>query len=341
MVSSSISIPNPLATNSNLAAVATGGMLLRNGSKGPQVSFLQQALMGAGYWMPRTTRNGAHLADGVFGQETTLVVHHFQSAMGLMADAIVGPKTLGALDQLLVQRSVPHTLSALGYVKQLLPKRQAERAASRMFQDACASAKAVNAERQFIADTAPFDLMAWRMPDRPAPAVAALPNGIALSPAVLIPIIYPVLEEIIILTVGAIVVTIEIHRPPPPPVPPPIEIPPQLANHMKQALIAAQLLLMAELQELIKQIKEAAEWVRRKLEQCKARATHPDLQRCLAKISTLEFVLWSIVERIGSIGNLRHFQLRFVIEGLKSLRKDMQDALLAVAECLNCDLRRG
>ncbi|MCR4398915.1 MAG: NlpC/P60 family protein [Firmicutes bacterium] len=78
-----------LAGSSRAAAGSCGGVLLREGSRGPSVTALQQALREWGYyrWEP----------DGLFGPATRAAVIAFQRSAGLTADGIVGPRTLEAL----------------------------------------------------------------------------------------------------------------------------------------------------------------------------------------------------------------------------------------------------
>lgn len=65
---------------------------LRKGDKGSAVKKIQQALMDAGFPLPRFG------ADGDFGNETDKAVKNYQQARGLVADGIVGPVTIGRLD---------------------------------------------------------------------------------------------------------------------------------------------------------------------------------------------------------------------------------------------------
>ena len=69
-------------------AVAAGE-LLRYGSRGESVRQVQSRLNELGYW--------SGTADGIFGNNTLSAVRRFQSAKGLSADGIVGPKTYAAL----------------------------------------------------------------------------------------------------------------------------------------------------------------------------------------------------------------------------------------------------
>jgi len=62
---------------------------IRRGSKGEDVTTLQQALNAHGY--------GPLVEDGDFGPGTQQVVFQFQQSQALTADGIVGPSTWGAL----------------------------------------------------------------------------------------------------------------------------------------------------------------------------------------------------------------------------------------------------
>jgi len=83
-----------------LEAVYDNERLLQVGNRGPAVVKLQQALIDAGFPLPRFG------ADGIFGAETKAAVEGFQRASGLAGgdirkgfDGIVGPTTMGWLDQ--------------------------------------------------------------------------------------------------------------------------------------------------------------------------------------------------------------------------------------------------
>ncbi len=66
--------------------------LLQSGNRGAAVETLQQALIDAGFPLPRFG------VDGIFGSETNGAVQDFQRAHGLDPDGLVGPLTMGALD---------------------------------------------------------------------------------------------------------------------------------------------------------------------------------------------------------------------------------------------------
>ena len=66
--------------------------LLSVGSQGNAVTKLQQALVDAGFPLPKFG------VDGIFGSETRTAVRDFQQASGILIDGLVGPQTMGALD---------------------------------------------------------------------------------------------------------------------------------------------------------------------------------------------------------------------------------------------------
>ena len=66
-------------------------MLLRQGSKGNDVSAVQQALKQYGFYPGNI--------DGVFGPKTAQAVKDFQTVTGIKIDSIVGPQTHGKLDE--------------------------------------------------------------------------------------------------------------------------------------------------------------------------------------------------------------------------------------------------
>jgi len=63
--------------------------LLRVGDRGPAVVKIQQALIDAGFPLPKFG------ADGIFGAETKAAVRNYQRAHGLSVDGSVGPITMG------------------------------------------------------------------------------------------------------------------------------------------------------------------------------------------------------------------------------------------------------
>ena len=67
--------------------------VLRNGSRGPYVTYVQTKLIQLGYDC------GPKGADGIFGDKTSAAVKQFQKDNGLTADGVVGPATYAALDE--------------------------------------------------------------------------------------------------------------------------------------------------------------------------------------------------------------------------------------------------
>ena len=79
-----------------LEGVYDNERLLMKGSRGAAVKKLQQALVDSGFLLPKFG------VDGIFGPETEAAVKGFQHASGLAGadvDGIVGPTTMGWLDQ--------------------------------------------------------------------------------------------------------------------------------------------------------------------------------------------------------------------------------------------------
>ena len=64
-------------------------LVLKQGSRGSEVSTMQKKLKNWGYYTGSV--------DGIFGAKTTSAVKYFQRKNGLVADGIVGVKTLKAL----------------------------------------------------------------------------------------------------------------------------------------------------------------------------------------------------------------------------------------------------
>jgi hypothetical protein len=67
--------------------------LLRFGNRGAAVQKIQQALIDLGFPLPKFG------ADGIFGAETKSAVEDFQFSSGASVDGIVGPITMGLLDE--------------------------------------------------------------------------------------------------------------------------------------------------------------------------------------------------------------------------------------------------
>lgn len=82
------------STKTSTATSASGQLnvnqLLRNGSRGAQVTLLQNKLKAAGYH--------TSAVDGIYGPQTAQSVRRFQQAKGLLVDGIAGRQTLTALN---------------------------------------------------------------------------------------------------------------------------------------------------------------------------------------------------------------------------------------------------
>lgn len=83
-------------------------MMLRHGKKGEAVRSLQEMLKFLGYQEvsgPVSTPTIRPLkVDGVFGDRTEAAIIEFQEEQGLLADGIVGPETMTALQEAYAQR---------------------------------------------------------------------------------------------------------------------------------------------------------------------------------------------------------------------------------------------
>lgn len=86
------------------AAISTGSVL-KKGSRGQQVKYLQMNLNALGY--------GAGSVDGVFGNGTKNAVIRFQKANGLSADGMAGPKTIQKMNS--IATNLQANLNKLGY----------------------------------------------------------------------------------------------------------------------------------------------------------------------------------------------------------------------------------
>ena len=82
------------AGNPVLEACLDNEQTLQAGSSGPAVSLVQQALVDAGFPLPR------YGVDGIFQSETRSALIDFQRASSLSTDGVVGPSTMSALDGL-------------------------------------------------------------------------------------------------------------------------------------------------------------------------------------------------------------------------------------------------
>ncbi len=74
-------------------------MLLKQGSRGPEVRDLQEALnlIACGNMIPGAQNSPPLQTDGVFGPLTKARVMQFQTAAKLQSDGVVGPLTAKAL----------------------------------------------------------------------------------------------------------------------------------------------------------------------------------------------------------------------------------------------------
>lgn len=90
--------------NSRSSGLRASG-LLRRGSSGTQVKYLQQALIGLGYLNDS--------ADGSYGPKTVEAVKKYQAAYGLSVDGSAGPATLTSLKNTVV--ALQSDLNRAGY----------------------------------------------------------------------------------------------------------------------------------------------------------------------------------------------------------------------------------
>ncbi len=67
--------------------------VLQRGDRGSAVRKIQQALIFLDFPVPKVG------ANGIFGDETELAVRSYQEARGLSVDGVVGPETIGSLDE--------------------------------------------------------------------------------------------------------------------------------------------------------------------------------------------------------------------------------------------------
>lgn len=67
--------------------------VLRRGDSGPAIEKIQRALIFLGFPVPNVG------ANGIFGDETGVAVRSYQEARGLEVDGVVGPETIGSLDE--------------------------------------------------------------------------------------------------------------------------------------------------------------------------------------------------------------------------------------------------
>lgn len=112
-----------LSSDSQLQDVESGPTLLRSGSTGTGVAAIQTVLFLLKFPMPRSIKKG--VADGIFGSETDSVVKQFQQQVGLKADGIVGPRTLGAFDDIVIAKPFLDTEDPKAYAAAVASKASA------------------------------------------------------------------------------------------------------------------------------------------------------------------------------------------------------------------------
>ena len=103
-----------------LIKVETGKLLLSKGSSGDGVGRIQLVLHLLNYPLPRSIKQGR--PDGIFGSETDGAIRQFQQKFELKPDGMVGPKTLGRLDNLLIERPCFDTNEPAAYGALVLAK---------------------------------------------------------------------------------------------------------------------------------------------------------------------------------------------------------------------------
>lgn len=112
--------------NARLQKAAENNPYMMFPETGEAVRLLQQALIDSGYPMPiSTSKYGS--PDGVFGNETKIVLAKYQKSRGLNPDGICGKKTLAQLDSELqgpapaLPPLPPSGHSSSGYVSYVVP----------------------------------------------------------------------------------------------------------------------------------------------------------------------------------------------------------------------------
>ncbi len=85
--------------DAKLQAVLNGRRFLRRGSRGSDVRKVQQALIDLGHPLPRFG------TDGKFGSETKRALRDFQRSQNIQVDGVVGPQTMGKLDDAIAART--------------------------------------------------------------------------------------------------------------------------------------------------------------------------------------------------------------------------------------------
>ena len=93
------------SSNQDIIKAGNNSPSLKQGARSEAVRIVQMALIDLGFVMPVSTANKKTLPDGIFGNETVRILIAFQRANGLVADGIVGAKTLARLDALLAVKS--------------------------------------------------------------------------------------------------------------------------------------------------------------------------------------------------------------------------------------------
>jgi peptidoglycan hydrolase-like protein with peptidoglycan-binding domain len=83
---------------------------LGKGHQGLGVAQIQNLLRDLRFTLVRSFSRGK--ADGIFGLETENAVKAFQRANGLKADGIVGRKTIGRMDTILIEKPFLDTVPA-------------------------------------------------------------------------------------------------------------------------------------------------------------------------------------------------------------------------------------
>jgi peptidoglycan hydrolase-like protein with peptidoglycan-binding domain len=101
------------SSDRQLLDVEAKKIVLKNGAKGTGVANVQAFLHLFGNRLPKSIKQGQ--ADGIFGAETESFVKKFQTQLRLKVDGIVGPVTLAAMDQVLVDKPVLDTASPVAY----------------------------------------------------------------------------------------------------------------------------------------------------------------------------------------------------------------------------------
>lgn len=334
-----------LVESGRLDPVFSGQKMLRSGVRGSEVAMAQQALFMCGAPLPLSTSEGTRQPDGVFGNETAAATLAFQNTNALGADAIIGPKTVRALDDALARAGLAALASVAGQF--LAAVRASRRLPAGAGFGAQREAAAVS---RLSALLGPLDLSAWRDPQRASDAeietafhreagrLNAPGNRFALADGGIVTV--PVLL-LALAAAAAAATAVAVQSLPKPKLPQlPTATPPEILPNLVGPVVVAA--TIAKLREELERWRQTAINVKEVVAHCLALAAAKSNSLCQHLAAKIVEQADFMLDRIANVfENFQGFNLDIVVNGLVAMFDEIVTLLGQLAQACDCPLFKG